>query len=230
MGFPSATLKAPGSRHKAAPAAPTESVIVHDGKQYIPLKEAQHFYESGVRSGAAERIEWLEAQLSRMEAERDELAAAMQDEYTVHEQEMKKLLTVALALETEASLGWLLIHSVLSAPTVEKRTEALQEALGAEHDLEEQFAAQLKALHQQDVEDVEESMHERFQAMGHALRTALAGKDQWRHRAVEAERQLGELLAHIQERAEGAGAGGRKAVVKGGVDTRAHEWKQADED
>ena len=40
-----------------------DNLILHDGRQYIPVKDAQRFFESGVRSGAAERIELLEAQL-----------------------------------------------------------------------------------------------------------------------------------------------------------------------
>lgn len=38
-------------------------VLVYEGKQYIPLAEVHRFYEAGVRSGAVERIEMLEAQL-----------------------------------------------------------------------------------------------------------------------------------------------------------------------
>lgn len=40
-------------------------------------------------------------------------------------------------------------------------------------------------------------MHERIETMGHALRTALRSKEQWRHRALEAEQQLGALRGQV---------------------------------
>jgi hypothetical protein len=76
-------------------------------------------------------------------------------------------------------------------------------------------------------------MHERIESMGHALRTALAGKEQWRHRALEAEKQLAKLRGQIQATAEGAQAqaqaGAHKAQRGGPLRCAPGGWKQADE-
>lgn len=57
---------------------------------------------------------------------------------------------------------------------------------------------------------LQESMHRQMDGLGHALRTAVAGKEAWRQRALTAEQQFRALKEHIASKAKAASARRRR--------------------
>ncbi|EFN53670.1 expressed protein [Chlorella variabilis] len=169
------------------------SVVTIEGKHYIPLAEAQCWFEAGAHEAEEEqhaKMDAVMAERGRMQGAMAHLAEESQREHNEHEQAMHRLLDYALALEQE----------------VERSRAVLGEAAHeAAHAAEERLTAQYQQLlldyeheHEAEQEAVMASMRGQVEHLKTALHAAHEAKKQWRERALQVEQQFVQLRGLIE--------------------------------
>ncbi|KAL4419840.1 hypothetical protein ABPG75_006938 [Micractinium tetrahymenae] len=194
------------------------SAVLINGRHYVPLTEAQRWFEAGRHEGDTQFAVKLSASLAernRLQGEMEHMADEALREHDEYEQGMRRLLNYALALEAE----------------VDQARAGMQEAAQeAAREVEEKMLLQYQQMlieyekaHEAESYALEMGLRGQVKHLENMLRAAHEAKKQWRERALQMEEQFAQLRSLIQvgvqqatdlaawRQAQAAGGGGAAA-------------------